>query len=107
MKKLEFTPTLSFGTIVQIVIVIVGCAVAWGLLQAKVEHSKETFDYRVFQITSELKNYILEADALAARIRILENQSARSDERFTLILTMITEIKDQVGELSKLTRKLE
>lgn len=102
--KPEFTPTISIGNIVQICSTIAIIAVGWGYLQQKVAANTGQYERISTMIELEFQQAKRDDEAVAARVRELETQSARMDERFTLILTLMGELKQQVSELPRNSR---
>lgn len=100
--KPQFTPTFSFGNVAQIGITVAAMAVAWGNFQTKVSNNAEQVHTVIQAIEDASDEAQRDKEALGARIRYLEAQSARTDERYNLILQMISEMKTQVNELTKM-----
>ena len=101
MKKPELTPSLSFGNIVTLVTLVIGLGVGWGKLQSQVERLQDQnvqTAEKVAEIAAEFKET---QGAMEERIRRQEELNARMDERFTLILSMISEVKSQVTSLTE------
>lgn len=84
---------------------IVAIAVGWGELKTMVEN-EEKFREDFLKSQDKFQAQVEEdSTKLEDRIRYLESQGARMDERFNLILQGVTELKTQIGELSGKDRK--
>ena len=86
--------TTKISSLIPIVSVIVAMALGWGELRNQVI-SQEKFREELTTYTSKMED----------RIRYLESQGARMDERFNLILQGVTELKSQIGDLSEKARR--
>ena len=85
-ERPQFTATISLGNALQIAILLVGLGVGWMTIKAQGEAN-----------SSALATAAQDRSNMEIRIRALENQSARADERFTSIL----------GYLSRIDTRLE
>ncbi|MBR9764412.1 MAG: hypothetical protein GYB53_13020 [Rhodobacteraceae bacterium] len=86
--KPEFTPTISFGNLVQIVLILLGGAGAFYAMRAQTETNAS----EIARSAVELKEARAEQNRLEARVRALENEQARADERFSSILGLLARI---------------
>ena len=86
--------TTKISGLIPIVSVIVAMALGWGELRNQVT-SQEKFREELTTYTNKMED----------RIRYLESQGARMDERFNLILQGVTELKTQLNDLSEKTRR--
>ncbi|MEM9522760.1 MAG: hypothetical protein AAF982_01995 [Pseudomonadota bacterium] len=83
-----FTRTISFGNLVQIVLIVVGLAGSWAVMKSDIS--------RIDAAAADAKTIRI---AIEARVRVLENQAARSDERYTNLLSNIQAIRDAIARL--------
>ena len=86
--------TAKISGLIPIVSVIVAMALGWGELRNQVT-AQEKFREELTTYTSKMED----------RIRYLENQGSRMDERFNLILQGVTELKTQINDLSEKARR--
>lgn len=87
-KRPEFTPTISFGQVVQILVLVTGFAGSFFLMQARTEENARRLDVQ--------KDVITRVDA---RVRTLEVSAARSDERFDNILSLLSRIDSRLERI--------
>ncbi|MBR9766624.1 MAG: hypothetical protein GYB53_24695 [Rhodobacteraceae bacterium] len=87
-RRPEFTSTISFGNVVQIVLIVLGGAGAFYALRTQTE----TNSVEIARSVVELKEARAEQTRLEARVRALESEQARADERFSSILGLLSRI---------------
>lgn len=80
---------------------IVAIALGWGELKSQMAAEQKFREDAILKISQELTRSALLYDKLEGRIRELESQGARIDERFTLLLTLMSELKVQVSALNE------
>lgn len=119
MRRPEFTPSISLGNIITLGMGVMAMAVGWGVIQTKVTHLENFQERSEERITArmeaqadfnkhmderlrivEKRSAQTKSSGLQSRVRKLEDMSARTDERYGLILTMMSELKNQVGALT-------
>lgn len=101
IKKPELTPSLSFGNIVTLLTLVVGLGVGWGKLQGQVTRLQDQNVLTAKEVQEVSREFRKTQNTLEERIRRQEELNARMDERFTLILSMISEVKSQVTSLTE------
>lgn len=99
--KPVLTPNLSFGNVLTIVTLVVGGAIAWGQLTAQLSAEKDLRLASQIQFEQSLDLASDNNSKVEQRLRDLEQQQARVDERFTMILTLMTDLKAQVTKLAE------
>lgn len=99
--KPVFTPNLSFGNVLTIVTLIVGGAIAWGQMSAQLSAERDLRLASQVQFEQSLDVTSDNNAKVEQRLRDLEQQQARVDERFTMILTLMTDLKAQVTKLAE------
>jgi outer membrane murein-binding lipoprotein Lpp len=95
--KPKFLNQISLGTWITIIMIAVGGAGAFQAVRSDTESIKEALSY----VRSEIDATRQEGDAVASRVRVLENEQARADERFSNILAFLTRID---GRLERIER---
>ena len=80
---------------------IVAIALGWGEMKSQMVAEQKFRDDAFLKMNQELARSAALYDKLEGRIRELEAQGARVDERFTLLLTLMQELKVQVGTLNE------
>jgi outer membrane murein-binding lipoprotein Lpp len=93
----RFSPQISLGNVIQIGLLVVGMAVGWTQLQSAVDGNTRAID-GLGQVVEARR---LRADAMEARVRALENEAARADERFSNILTMLARIDSKLERIER------
>lgn len=88
-------------TLLPVVAAIVALALAWGELRTQMRSEQKFREDAISQVSQELTRIGTSYEQLETRARALEEQGARIDERFSMILSLMTELKAQVSELSK------
>ena len=79
----------------------IAIALAWGEMKSQMT-SEETFRKEaIAQLLTEMTRISDAYDKLEHRTRMVEEQGARTDERFTMILTLMSELKAQVSALTE------
>lgn len=86
--KPEFTKQISFGQVVQILVLVAGFWGGYVLLQKQSEDNAEA-----------IQDARSERVALELRIRSVENQQARADERFSNILSYLARIDSRLERI--------
>lgn len=86
--KPEFTKQISFGQVIQILVLVAGFWGGYVLLQKQSEDNAEA-----------IQDARSERVALEIRIRSVENQQARADERFSNILGYLARIDSRLERI--------
>lgn len=86
--KPQFTRDISFGQIVQIVVLLMGFVGGYVLLQKTAQDNA-----KAIEAARE------ERVALEIRLRTVENQQARADERFSSILGYLARIDSRLERI--------
>lgn len=103
--KPSFTSSISFGNLLTILTFVVASAVAWGQLTSEISGERNLRTSNQEQIMNMLIDYNKTNDEVEQRVRDLEQQQARSDERFTMLISLMTELKTEVSQLAKQSSK--
>lgn len=90
---MKFNPQISLGNMIQIACFIASLAAGWAILQAQGKSN-----------TERINRAELAVSGLESRTRLLENQAARADERFTNIISLLARID---GRLERIERSTE
>lgn len=93
----RFSPQISLGNVIQIGVLVVGMAVGWTQLQSAVEVNARAIDV----LGEEVEARRMRAEAMEVRLRALENEAARADERFSNILTMLARIDSKLERIER------
>jgi hypothetical protein len=80
---------------------VVAIALAWGELRTQMRLEQKFREEAISQVSQELNRIGASYDKLETRARELEEQGARIDERFSMILSLMTELKAQVTALTQ------
>jgi hypothetical protein len=80
---------------------VVAIALAWGELRTQMRLEQKFREEAISQVSQELNRIGASYDKLETRARELEEQGARIDERFSMILSLMTELKTQVTALTQ------
>lgn len=99
--KPTFTTSISFGNIITIVSFIVAGGIAWGQLTSEIASERDMRSVSQDQLVQQVKTSGDEKDKIEARVRDLEQQQARIDERFTMLISLMTDLKTEVSQLTK------
>lgn len=86
----QFSPSISFGQILQVAVIVVGFTGSFVVLQAQGDAN-----------TTALNIAAEERKALELRIRAIENQTARSDERYSSILVFLDKIDGRLEKMEE------
>ena len=86
--KPEFTKQINFGQVIQILVLVAGFWGGYVLLQKQSEDN-----------TAAIQEARSERVALELRIRSVENQQARADERFSNILSYLARIDSRLERI--------
>lgn len=79
---------------------VVAIALGWGEMRNQMKSEQQFREDSVRQLSVELSRIGVSYDKLEDRARVLEEQSARIDERFSMILALMNEVKVQVATLT-------
>ena len=92
----EYNPKMSWKSLVQaigLIVVIGGGFQVWGQTQN-----------RINELEKDLVKQIQDNQLYESRLRQLETTNARADERFNLLLTMMSEMKSDIAALRQAVR---
>lgn len=84
----HYANTFSTGNVIQILITVAAVSGAFVTLDGQAERNK-----------SDISRISAEQGTLESRIRILENQSVRSDERLSSVLTLLSRIDQRLERI--------
>ena len=88
-------------SLLPLVAAVVAMALAWGEMRSQMRSEQKFREDAITQVSQELNRIGASYDKLETRARELEEQGARIDERFSMILSLMTELKAQVTELTQ------
>lgn len=103
MTKPSFSSSISVGNVLTIVALVAGVAIAWGRIESKISSESEMRSQQFSTVSAAVESSQHFRGRMDERLRYLEEQVARTDERFTLILTLMSEMKEEIAHLSKKT----
>lgn len=96
-----YAATSKLMTFWPVGVAVVMVALGWQQMRSQIL-SEETFRKQaIAQVLTEVTRIADAYDKLEHRTRLVEEQGARTDERFTMILTLMTELKTQVSTLTE------
>lgn len=86
----EFKKQISLGNIIQIGVMLVGGALAFAALDARTANN-----------TEKIAGLSQSAEALEGRVRLLETNLARADERFASIINLLARIDARLERIER------
>lgn len=95
--KPVFTRTISFGNMVQIALILIALGGAWATMQGELADMGEDVIAERDRIDDAIEARI----AVEARVRALEIEAARADERYSQLVAMISTIRDSIVRLEQ------
>jgi hypothetical protein len=95
--KPTFTSQISLGNWITLIVLACSLAVGWGAMKAQQEAVEAT-------LTKVETQHAAHRNAVLTRLRILENEDARSQERYSALLQLLNRID---GRLERIERKSE
>ena len=100
-KPVYQAPVFSMGNIIALIVPLVSIAIAWGQMSMRVDSMVKSQTEFVQRMDTDIRSAAQFRAALEQRLRVVEQQNIRNDERFSLILSTMTELKAQVTALTK------
>jgi predicted nuclease with TOPRIM domain len=101
--KERFRPEISLGAIIQIVILIVGMAVSWAIMDARSQQNTEAIrdvKEQIERLPNDLKGeFDGKTVRIEERVRSLENTAARSDERFSNLIALLSKLDSRLERI--------
>ncbi len=94
MSGPKFTGQISVGNLIQIAILVFGLGVGWTTLQAADREHAQSITLNA----SQIKEIEQARQRALERLRALEQDNARDDERISLILQILARIEAQLEE---------
>lgn len=88
----RFRPDISLGAIIQIVVLIVGMAIGWAVMDTRSKSNADAIESvktQIERLPSEIEG---KTGRLDERVRTLENNAARSDEKFANLISLLTRL---------------
>ena len=101
MPKPEFNMNISMGNVISILTVLASVVYTWGQITANQEKETAMRTMALAQIETQLDEHQAATRSLELRIRQNEEFRARSDVRFTQLLSIMSEIKAELKVLSE------
>lgn len=95
-----FTRNISFGNVVQISILLVGLGSAWATFTADLKDVSDD----VASIAGLVAKGGEERSSVESRVRALEIEAARSDERYSQLLASLEAIRSAIVRLENKTQ---
>ncbi|QDY70131.1 hypothetical protein [Qingshengfaniella alkalisoli] len=89
---------ISIGHVISVVTALALMSVAWGRFETRQDSMADDYTALETRMLEEVAKARAAREALDARTRYVEQQAARTDERFTLILASLSELKVAVKE---------
>lgn len=86
----EYSPMITLGNLINTVVVVAGGALAFGILNGRVDANVKKIDESMTAIMSQ-----------DARLRVLETASARADERMTNIIELFNRIDARLARIEE------
>lgn len=99
--KPAFTPSISFGNIVTLVTIVVTAGIAWGQIKAEIASEKSLRSISETHVAQAVASTVDSNTKMEQRVRDLEQQQARIDERFTMVITLLTELKSEISRINE------
>lgn len=90
MARPEFTPAISLGNLIQIAVLLIGLGGAWAVLSTNLDYQAS----RIAANSAAIRE-------METRVRTLEADAARADERFTNILALLSRIDNRLERIEK------
>lgn len=94
-------PIISAGNLLTIATVIVTAGIGWGQLTSKISSEEAMRATLVEQVNIKLDADNASRNAIEQRVRVLEEKAARIDERFTMLISLMTDLKHDVSMLAQ------
>lgn len=89
-SKPKYANQISLGNVIQIAVLLVTVSASYALQSARIENNGD-----------DIREMRTAADNLQGRVRLLETQQARSDEKFTNILTYLARIDGRLERIEQ------
>lgn len=99
--KPAFTPSISFGNLLTLATIIVAVGVAWGQVTSSIESERSLRSQNQEQVIEAVSGISRDNEKMEQRVRALEQQQARIDERFTMMISLLTDLKTEVSRLAQ------
>ena len=93
-----FTRTISFGNVVQIATLLLAVGAGWATLNGELGNVGEDVE----AVSARVDDGAAQRAAVEVRVRALEIEAARADERYSQLVTMIAAIRDSIIRLEQL-----
>ena len=90
MTRPEYSPAISLGNMLQIAALLVSVGAGWAVMSNSLDTQ-----------TQLIEQARIERREIDGRIRVLEAQAARADERFVNILTLLARIDARLERIEK------
>jgi len=90
MARPTFSPQISLGNMIQLVVLLVAIVGGWITLDNRVENN-----------TKDLQKAQASQREIIQRLRMVETDIARSDERFTRILEFMARINSRLDAIER------
>lgn len=90
MTRPEYSPAISLGNMLQIAALLVSVGASWAVMSSSLDNQ-----------TLLIEQARIERRDFDSRIRVLEAQAARADERFVNILTLLARIDARLERIEK------
>lgn len=90
MARPEFTPAISLGNLIQIAVLLVGLGGAWAILSTNLDYQAS----RIAANSAAIRE-------IEVRVRTLEANYARSDERYASLLALLSRIDNRLERIEK------
>ena len=99
--KPAFTPSISFGNLLTLATIVVAVGIAWGQVTSSIESERSLRSQNQEQVIEAVSGISRDNEKMEQRVRNLEQQQARIDERFTMMITLLTDLKTEVSRLTQ------
>lgn len=104
-RKNESAPLTLMSKLWPLGAAIVAIALGWGEMRSQMEAEQQFRKDAITAVSLELSRIGASFEALEERSRALEDKSARIEERFIMLVSLMTEMKASIVELGVEARK--
>lgn len=100
MTKPTFKMEISITTVISLLFPLLALAVTWGQFTSRFDAFEAARDESNKRILTEMNGALASRQQMEQRLRYVEEQVARTDERYTIILEKIMELKENVEDIA-------
>jgi hypothetical protein len=101
MPSPKYRPDVSLGSLLQIAVLLIGLGSGYAAIQGQVKANAAAIAESMARIAEQGDQMKSQFNGVELRVRMLENEQARADERFSSIIAGLARIETRLERIDR------